>query len=86
MVTADVVPRVVVPFPRAEAPAAAPNRTYARRWKHETLFSKGHVGVPVLFLQYYARLKPYLGVVTSMPAPPGTSYGGPNVYPPGPAR
>jgi tetrahydromethanopterin S-methyltransferase subunit D len=31
-------------------------------------------------------LAAYLSVVTSMPAPPGTSYGGPNVYPPGPSR
>ena len=31
-------------------------------------------------------LAAYLGMVASRPAPPGTSYGGPNVYPPSTAR
>ena len=31
-------------------------------------------------------LAAYLGMLRSQPAPPGTSYGGPNVFPPGPTR
>ena len=32
---------------------------FAERWKHEALFEKGYVPVPVSFLQRYANLKPY---------------------------
>jgi hypothetical protein len=40
----------------------------------------------IVALSIVVCLVAYLSVVTSMPAPPGTSYGGPNVYPPSTAR
>lgn len=58
----NIVPfvRETPPVPTATPPAPMPqDRSYARRWKHEALFAKGHVGVPVTFLQLYAQLKPY---------------------------
>ena len=36
-----------------------PNRSFASRWKHESLFEKGYLVVPTLFLQHYAQLKPF---------------------------
>ena len=36
-----------------------PNRSFANRWKHESLFEKGYVVVPTMFLRNYAQLKPY---------------------------
>ena len=34
-------------------------RSFAARWGHPELFDRGFVVTPTLFLQYYARLKPY---------------------------
>lgn len=36
-----------------------PNRSFASRWRHESLFEKGYLVVPTLFLQHYAQLKPF---------------------------
>ncbi len=36
----------------------------------------------IVALSIVACLVAYLSMVASMPAPPGTSHGGPNVYPP----
>lgn len=40
----------------------------------------------IVAVSIVVSLSAYLGMLRSQPAPPGTSYGGPNVYPPGPTR
>jgi hypothetical protein len=35
------------------------DRSFAARWKHDELFAKGFVPVPVHFLELYAQLKPF---------------------------
>ena len=32
---------------------------FVKRWKHEELFKKGYVPLPVLFLHHYAEMKPF---------------------------
>jgi DNA-binding MarR family transcriptional regulator len=38
------------------------SNTHAVRWKHERLFSRGYVAVPVAFLEHYAHLKRFGGL------------------------
>src|SRR5216684_3121654 len=42
-------------------PQAPPNklRSFAARWKHQELFARGYVPVPLLFFEHYAQLKPF---------------------------
>src|ERR1700722_5875538 len=40
----------------------AVNNSHAARWKHERLFSRGYLAVPIAFLEHYARLKKYGGL------------------------
>jgi len=35
------------------------DRSFAARWKHPELFSRGYLVVPTLLLHHYAHLKPY---------------------------
>lgn len=43
-----------------DTPAKAPpERGAANRWRHETLFDRGFVMTPTLFLRAYALLKPF---------------------------
>jgi len=34
-------------------------RSFVARWKHQELFAKGFVPVPIYFLEHYAQLKPF---------------------------
>ena len=47
----------VVDFPAAEKVTS--KHAFVKRWRHEALFRKGYVPVPVLFLHHYAGLKPF---------------------------
>src|SRR5262245_58727126 len=35
------------------------DRSFTERWKHPELFDGGFVGVPTVFLQLYAQMKPH---------------------------
>lgn len=37
-------------------------RSHAARWKHDSLFKRGYLAVPISFLENYARLKQYGGL------------------------
>ena len=50
-------PKKIVDFPAAEKITS--KHAFVRRWKHEELFKKGYVPLPVLFLHHYADLKPF---------------------------
>jgi helix-turn-helix protein len=41
-------------------PASSSPRSFGNRWKHDELFTKGYVGLPVTFLHHYALLNPPL--------------------------
>ena len=43
----------------------AKNYSHGARWKHEQLFERGYLAVPITFLEYYARLKRYGGLTHS---------------------
>ena len=47
----------IVDFPGTGAITS--KHAFVKRWKHESLFKKGYVPVPVLFLHHYADLKPF---------------------------
>jgi len=38
------------------------NHSHAARWKHDKLFCRGYLAVPVTFLEHYAKLKKYGGL------------------------
>lgn len=38
------------------------NNSHAARWKHEKLFGRGYLAVPIAFLEHYARLKKFGGL------------------------
>lgn len=40
-------------------PAVEKQRSFAARWKHQELFAKGYVPVPIHFLEHYAQLTPF---------------------------
>jgi DNA-binding MarR family transcriptional regulator len=40
----------------------AVNNSHAARWKHEKLFSRGYLAVPISFLEHYANLKKFGGL------------------------
>jgi hypothetical protein len=47
-----------VPIRESQSPEEK-QRSFAARWKHQELFTKGFVPVPIQFLEHYARLKPF---------------------------
>jgi DNA-binding MarR family transcriptional regulator len=51
------VKKNVVDFPAAGKVGS--KHAFVERWKHEALFKKGYIPLPVLFLHHYAELKPF---------------------------
>ncbi len=53
-----MVNQKAIPIRVPQAPADN-QRSFAARWKHQELFARGYVPVPLHFFEHYAQLKPF---------------------------